>query len=172
MKQRFMWVAVLDDGTMITEFNPDGTENAYRDLPRQKITHFGLIQGQKSSYFIDLKNGIFNLKDHKLNKSLNIVLPIEKKLIPICDESVFHPFHHFKKAYQDFNAIGRHVGSTIIEEYLLGWSAWKKLPLGKRFVEVTLYIENVETPNLKLKVFLRPEPNGKAIDGSPYEIAI
>ena len=172
MKQKFMWVAALNDNTVITEFNPDGSENPYKTLPRQKITHFGLVQGSRSSYFIDLKNGIYHLKDHRLDKSVNIILPVGKSGVPICGEDVFHPFHHFKKAHQDIHLNGKSEG-TVIDQYLLGWSAWKVLPaFGKRFVETTLYIDNVEVPIPVLKVYLRPEPNGKAIDGSPYEIVL
>ena len=168
-----MWVAFLNDGTTITEFNPDGTENLYKELPREKITHFGLIQGQRSSYFIDLKNGIFHLKDHRLNKSTNIILPYGNKAVPVCGEGVRYAFHHFKQAHQDFNIAFKPQGGVIIEKFLLGWSAWKTLPnIGNRFVETTMYIDNIEAPKPVLKVYLRAEPNGKAIEGSPYEIAL
>jgi len=167
-----MWAAALNDGQMITEFNPDGTENEYKKLPREKIIGFGLIQGQRSSYFIDLKTGCFNLKDHRLNKTFNIVLPIsEHNRVAICGGAgVQYTFHHYKQAHQDFNAIGRNIGGTVIEKYLLGWSAWKNIPtLGRRFVEATLYVDNVEAPQPVLRVFLRTEPQGKPIEGSPYD---
>jgi hypothetical protein len=172
-QQRFMWVAVKKDGSMITEFNADGSENLYKDLPRSEITNFGLIQAQKSSYFIDLSSGAFILKDFRTDKKLEIMLPIKGKMVPICGGGGIHPFHHFKQAHQDFNAIGRQMGGTIIDKFLVGWSANKELPVvGRRFIEVTLHLDNVETPKLAFQVILRLNPSGKPIDGSPYEIVI
>jgi hypothetical protein len=170
-----MWAAGLEDGSLITEFNPDGSENLYTDLPRDKIVNFGLVQGQRSGYFVDLKTGVFHLKDHRLSKAFNIVLPINKdRGVAICGgPGVNYTFHHYKEAHQDFNAIGRNVGGTVIDRFLLGWSAWKIVPtLGQRYVEATLFVENVEAPKPVLKVFLRAEPRGKPIDGSPYDTSL
>ena len=175
MRQLFMWAAHCEDCTIITEFNPDGTENPYNKLPREKIVNFGLIQGQRSSYFIDLKTGVFHLKDHRINKTFNIVLPISKnKGVAICGGAgVNYAFNNFKEAHQDFNAIGHNMGGTVIDKYLIGWSAWKNVPtIGKRYVEATLFIDNVEAPKPVLKVFLRAEPKGTPIDGSPYDTSI
>src|ERR1700680_2841206 len=105
--QHFMWAASTNDNDnqIITEFNPDGTENSYKELPRNNIMHFGL-QSPRASYFIDLKNGVFHLKDHRLNKKLNIILPVNKNNMEICgysnkDPNYLYNFHHYKKAHQD-----------------------------------------------------------------------
>jgi hypothetical protein len=175
--QHFMWVAFDNNNQVITEFNTDGTENLYKDLPRKKIVYYGL-QSPRASYFIDLKNGVFHLKDHRLNKKLNIILPVNKHNMEICgynnkDPNYLYNFHHYKKAHQDFNIKGQPVGVTVIDEFLLGWTAFKNIPrFGPRYLEATLSIQNIEAPKPVIKVYIRREPNGKPIEGSPYEIAL
>lgn len=38
--ERYRWTVVYNDGTAMDQFNPDGTENGYGEIDRDKITEF------------------------------------------------------------------------------------------------------------------------------------
>jgi hypothetical protein len=37
------WVAVYGDGTQLEQYNADGSENAYKDIDREKLAEFNLL---------------------------------------------------------------------------------------------------------------------------------
>lgn len=49
MSLKYSWVAVYSDGTVLEQFNDDGTENKYPAIDRSKLAHF---------LFVDRDTGI------------------------------------------------------------------------------------------------------------------
>ena len=48
------WEAVYDNGTSLSQFNPDGSENKYVNIDREKITQFVLYRNGKPAVVIHL----------------------------------------------------------------------------------------------------------------------
>ena len=43
MRPIFSWLAIYNDGTELSQLNPDGSENSYQDIDRKKLVKFQLI---------------------------------------------------------------------------------------------------------------------------------
>lgn len=37
------WLAVYNDNTYLSQYNEDGTENKYKDIDRNRLTHFAML---------------------------------------------------------------------------------------------------------------------------------
>ncbi len=46
MSLQFFWVAVYDDDTTLPQFEGNGQENLYKDICREKLVRFDLIENQ------------------------------------------------------------------------------------------------------------------------------
>ena len=176
IRQNFMWIAFLDDDSIVTEFNPDGTENSYPQLPKSKVTHFGL-QSAHASYVFDLKDGALHSKKNGLTKKTNIAIPFaKKKYLPIdgpLNGDSRYAFTQYKEAYSDFNAVSLQQYGSSITHFNLAIFANKMINgLGIRYVKIALRIENILNPNPILSVTLSTLENGPAMDGSPYVITL
>jgi len=51
------WKAVYNDGTVLSQFNEDGSENKYLDIDRSKIAFFELFAGTKLIFRLHLEEG-------------------------------------------------------------------------------------------------------------------
>ena len=51
------WKAVYDDGTELTQFNEDGSENKYPDIDRRKLAFFELYNKEKLIFRLHLEKG-------------------------------------------------------------------------------------------------------------------
>jgi hypothetical protein len=172
MKQRFFWVAILNDKTIITEFNSDGSENSYSKLPREKIEWFG-ITSANNSYFFNLKTGKLHL-DNIDSDGIDIKIPLRRAKMPVSltgQLNGYYNFFQYKEAHQDFN-LGLQTRGNVIDKHVFGWKQWKYLNvLGKVFVEIGLVIQPAENNGKPtLKVILRSREDGNPIAGSPYEM--
>ena len=179
MQQKFFWVAVLDDDSIITEFNADGSENSYADLPRAKIKFFGL-QSANGSYFLNLLNGQLHLQDYRNDKAVEIKVPCNGQLITVTGslgqngfDIIRYPFFQWKKGYTEFDGSKSH--GNVIEEHQLGWGPISRLvpKLGLCLVKLCLTINpNNAVAKPQLEVSLLTPKTGNHVGGSPYIIAL
>ena len=58
MKELY-WIANYDDKTVLGQFNPDGTENKYIDIDRDKLIRFDILEkeSKKVIYSVFLREG-------------------------------------------------------------------------------------------------------------------
>ena len=43
---RFQWVAIYNDGSVLHQIEPDGTKNAYGDIDRTRLSFFQMREGE------------------------------------------------------------------------------------------------------------------------------
>lgn len=174
MSQKFFWVAILDDDSVIMEFNPDGTENAYRDLPRQKIKFFGL-QGPETNYILDLKTGQILIQRGQITQAIDVKVPASKGLVKLTgplDNNRRYDFAQWKQAYADFNLGGKSVSGNVIEKHIIGWKKMQMFPkVGPCVIELNINIKPLEAPSTpEVQVIIRHAQGGNPILGSPFKI--
>ena len=171
-KQKFFWVAILDDDSAMLEFTPDGQENMYRDIPRDKVKLFGL-QSANSSYFIDLEDGRFNIRDYRNDKSIDIKIPISGQLLNVggkLGSLQRYQYYQWKRGYQDFeNLVSR---GNVIEEHIIGYKRMMSIQgYGSMLVDVSLSLDpRIENVSPKITVAIKVNENSKSVAGSPYVI--
>lgn len=176
-KQRFFWVAILDNDEAVMEYNADGTENNYIDIPRNRVKLFGL-QSNQSNYFIDVNTGQFHLNDYKNNKIIDVRIPVQKRLVqitgPLTSEQKYN-FFQLKEGHKDFNAATlQHMGGNSLTKQIMGWKNQKHLGgLGTYYVEANLVIDLAQANTRpQIEIILRMAPNTNPVAGSPYVITI
>lgn len=183
-QQRFYWIATLDDDSIITEFNADGSENSYKELPRARVKLFGL-QSSNASYMIDTKLGTFHIKDFKNNKIVNAVVPVKNQNVTICGplmNNQTYNFYQLKSAYGDFRpgitpqgTLGYiPISKGVITQQILGWGDWKNIyGLGQRYIVTSLVLKNDLNPEPELSVGFKraADLNLPNLDGSPFVIS-
>lgn len=171
-KQRFFWVAILDDDTTMLEFTPDGQENMYRDIPREKVKLFGL-QSANSSYFIDLEDGRFDLRDFRNDKSIDIKIPVAGQLLNVggkLGSFQRYQYYQWKRGYQDFeNLVSR---GNVIEEHIIGYKRMMMIQgFGAMLVDVSLSLDpRLADPKPKIIVVIKANEKSAPVAGSPYVI--
>jgi hypothetical protein len=175
-KQKYFWVAILDDDSIIMEFNPDGTENSYQNLPRERVKFFGL-QGPKDNYILDLFDGkviIQNSTNPNFNKNLDIKIPLKNGLFQIngpLSNNQRYEFSQWKQGYTDFN-LAAQSSVNVIEKHILGW---KKIhhfqTYGPCLVEMNISIEPLKLASSpEMQIIVRNDQGGNPILGSPFKV--
>jgi hypothetical protein len=176
-KQKYFWVAILDDDSIIMEFNPDGTENSYQSLPREKVKFFGL-QGPKDNYILDLTNGkviIQNNLNLNNNKNFDIKVPINNGLMtlngPMNGEK--YEFSQWKQGYTDFN-LAAQSSVNVIEKHIIGWKRINVFPkYGPCIVEMNINIKPLELSSVpEMQIIIRSAQGGNPILGSPFKVGL
>ena len=49
------WLAIYDDDSSLMQYKEDGTENSYFDIDRSRLTHFAMIEGEKTVLVIEFE---------------------------------------------------------------------------------------------------------------------
>ncbi len=55
--QRYHWVAKYEDGSSLSQIEPDGTLNAYKNIDRNKLAAFEMWEGGNRLFFLRFKKG-------------------------------------------------------------------------------------------------------------------
>lgn len=63
---KMIWVAQYNDGTSLRQFNPDNSENLFKDINQDKLVEFCILN-EEEVYSINLSTGIFNLNGLKIS---------------------------------------------------------------------------------------------------------
>jgi len=51
------WKAHYHDGEILSQFSPDGSENGYHDIDRNRLSHFALYENEKAVFSVRLHDG-------------------------------------------------------------------------------------------------------------------
>ena len=46
------WLAIYNDETYLAQFNKDGSENLYKDIDRNRLTHFAMLNGDNKPILV------------------------------------------------------------------------------------------------------------------------
>ena len=108
--QDVIWVAELLDGTLLREWNEDGTETLFKDIPKDKLVRFHLVS-EHYDYWFNAKTGVFVVDGKRY------VFPLAGKNL-----SYGQGLIHYKVAYQEFirHKIHPYQGFGIAS-YQMGW---------------------------------------------------
>jgi len=112
--QEIIWVAELKNGKLIREWEDDGKEKLFKDIPLDELKKFHLI-GEGIDYFFDCKTGEF-------------VVDRKTYVFPLCGEKLNYGegLIHYKEASQEFMPHGRNDYSGFrINGYQIGWKVIK-----------------------------------------------
>lgn len=77
MLKKTFWMAGYNDGTLLTQYEPDGRENKYTDINRSKLTRFILFRAGKPLVVIHLDNNkklIYRMRRAQNNKGYEEVV--------------------------------------------------------------------------------------------------
>lgn len=112
--QDTIWVAEGLDGTILREWDDEGKETPFKDIPKDKLKRFHLV-GEGFDYWFDCQTGIF-------------VVDGKRYIFPLAGEELNYGkgLIHFKTAYQELvrNKIHPYQGFKIAG-YQMGWKATK-----------------------------------------------
>lgn len=115
--QSIIWLCELENGTTLREWNDDGTQFLFKDIPKEKLKRFHLIGkiGDTSiDYFFDCKTGIFTVDGREF------VFP----LAGLDDVNYGEGLIHYKSACTEFVPIQRKTheyDGFEITGYEMGW---------------------------------------------------
>jgi len=112
--QEIIWVAETNDGTLLREWDDNGKETMFKDIPKKDLAKFHLV-GEGIDYYFDCQNGEF-------------VVDGKVYVFPLCGEGLDYGegLIHFKVASQEFvpNGKNNYVGFSI-QGYQMGWKVTK-----------------------------------------------
>jgi len=112
--QEIIWVAETKNGTLLREWNDDGKETLFKDIPKKDLAKFHLV-GENLDYYFDCKTGEFIIDGKIYN-------------FPLCGENLEYGegLIHYKTAHQEFIPNGKNDYKGFrISEYQLGWKVIK-----------------------------------------------
>ena len=49
------WLAIYNDESHLNQYNEDGSENAYKDIDRNRLSYFAMIEGDKAVLIIEFE---------------------------------------------------------------------------------------------------------------------
>ncbi len=147
--QGIIWVAELQDGTLLREWSNEGKETLFRDIPQNKLKKFHFI-GENIDYWFDCQTGNF-VVDGK-----TFVFPLTGQDLKFGEGLI-----HFKGGEQEFiaNKMYPYQGFNI-SGYSMGWKVTQEnlkvqvlfsLPRKEFDIEVT-FLDLQKTVSWKVKV--------------------
>lgn len=113
-KQDVMWVAVLDDGSTLREWDDDGKSHSFNEIDKSKLRKFSLIS-EKFDYFIDCQTGLFHIDNREFVFPLaGLNLKYGEGIIHYKDASTeFVSSHVRRNAYDGFEIASYHMGYKV-----------------------------------------------------------
>ena len=108
--QDVIWVAKLSDGTFLREWNENGKETLFREIPLEKLEEFHLT-GENFDYWLNCRSGVFVVGGRQYIFPLaGLDLKYGEKLI------------HYKSACTEFRRVKAFAYDGFgITDYTMGW---------------------------------------------------
>lgn len=114
-QQTYFWACVTEDGSVLSEYNPDGSENYYPNIPEQTRNDtrlFGLTCS-KHGFFFDLVTGEFH---RRAPDEEDVVYPLPIKSMG----SSKYEFYQYKEGHTDVNMASLETSENIIDRHVIG----------------------------------------------------
>ena len=108
--QDVIWVAKLSDGTLLREWDENGKETLFREIPLEKLEEFHLT-GENFDYWLDCRSGVFVVGGRQYVFPLaGLDLKYGERLI------------HYKSAFTEFRRVKTYNYDGFgITDYTMGW---------------------------------------------------
>lgn len=146
--QGIIWVAELLDGTVLKEWNEQGKETPFKDIPKDKLKRFYLI-GENANYFFDCQTGIFYIDGRQF------VFPLSGLPLNYGEGLI-----HFKEASDEVKTKKFNYDGFSINGYQIGWKVTSdkiksqvifSIPQKIFYIEVT-FLDIYKTAKWSVKV--------------------
>ena len=116
----FIWKAEYKDGTYLTEFNDDKSENNFKDIKREEVERFCLI-GRGVNVYHTVMDGIFNIAGNTVGFFIKLE---DGTIINITDREnkPYNDVINYKGFYADkLPGVRQEVLQNILCEFLTGY---------------------------------------------------
>lgn len=195
-KRVFGWYAKYfkgpgSNGTIVDEFNDDGSENDFRDIEKRIVKEFGLYGGG-TNLWMETRDGVFHITSKKGSHAIRLYLEDEDENIikltdrdDICYDNLiqYKGFYTYASAPTKENKGKQLNGDIVTSKYIFGYKSIftvKKISSGKWYegtlnfmakIIVDLEAKNITlaltfTPSFNFKGHLRCRFNDNPVDGS------
>jgi len=137
--QDVIWVAKLSDGTLLREWDENGKETLFKQIPLGKLKEFHLL-GEDFDYWLDCQTGVFVVDGRQY------VFPLTGLGLSYGEQLI-----HYKDAFTELRRVKTHPYDGFgITGYNMGW----KVTLGKFACQVIFSVpQKVFTCRLTLLEF-------------------
>lgn len=188
-KRVFGWYAKYYKGSIIDEFNDDGSENDFRDIQKALVKEFGLYGGG-TNLWMETRDGVFHITSKKGSHAIRLYLEDDDEAVIKLtdrDDTIYCDLIQYKGFYTYASApTGREEdkgkqlnGDVITSKYIFGYKTTFEVLEGKnegklsftaRLV-VDLEAKNITlalsfTPSFNFKGHLRCRFNDNPVDGT------
>lgn len=188
-KRVFGWYAKYYKGSIIDEFNDDGSENDFRDIQKALVKEFGLYGGG-TNLWMETRDGVFHITSKKGSHAIRLYLEDEDEAVIKLtdrDDTIYCDLIQYKGFYTYASApTGREEdkgkqlnGDVITSKYIFGYKTTFEVLEGKnegklsftaRLV-IDLEAKNITlalsfTPSFNFKGHLRCRFNDNPVDGT------
>lgn len=159
----FMYVAEFEDGTIVPEFEDDGTETNFKKVDKNKVSMLSLIGKGSKVCNIDTKTGILNVMDIAISYELSIG---DKKyhITEIKDEE-YKDIIHYKGFITDGLAsdfVGRATLKCHTNSFAVGWKKQIKID-ENRNIHFKVILNIIVDVGIQAEIKITPDFD---IDGS------
>ena len=188
-KRVFGWYAKYYKGSIIDEFNDDGSENDFRDIQKALVKEFGLYGGG-TNLWMETRNGVFHITSKKGSHAVRLYLEDDDEAVIKLtdrDDTIYCDLIQYKGFYTYASAPtgkeedkGKQLnGDVVTSKYIFGYKTTFEVLEGKnegklsftaRLV-IDLEAKNITlalsfTPSFNFKGHLRCRFNDNPVDGT------
>ena len=184
-KRVFGWYAKYYRGSIIDEFNDDGSDNDFRDIQKDLVKEFGLYGGG-TNLWMETHDGVFHITSKKGSHAIRLYLEDEvESIIKLTDRDdiIYSDIIQYKGFYTYASApTGKEEnkdkplnGDMVTSKYIFGYKTTFEVNGGKlnftARIIVDLEAKNITlaltfTPSFNFKGHLRCRFNDNPVDGT------
>jgi len=188
-KRVFGWYAKYYKGSIIDEFNDDGSENDFRDIQKALVKEFGLYGGG-TNLWMETRDGVFHITSKKGSHAIRLYLEDEDEAIIKLtdrDDTIYCDLIQYKGFYTYAAAPtgkeedkGKQLnGDVVTSKYIFGYKTTFEVLEGKNEgtlnftarIVIDLEAKNITlaltfTPSFNFKGHLRCRFNDSPVDGT------
>lgn len=188
-KRVFGWYAKYYKGSIIDEFNDDGSENDFRDIQKVLVKEFGLYGGG-TNLWMETRDGVFHITSKKGSHAIRLYLEDEDEAVIKLtdrDDTIYCDLIQYKGFYTYASApTGREEdkgkqlnGDVVTSKYIFGYKTTFEVLEGKNEgklnftarIVIDLEAKNITlalsfTPSFNFKGHLRCRFNDNPVDGT------
>ena len=173
-KRVFGWYAKYYKGSIIDEFNDDGSENDFRDIQKALVKEFGLYGGG-TNLWMETRDGVFHITSKKGSHAVRLYLEDDDEAVIKLtdrDDTIYCDLIQYKGFYTYASAPtgkeedkGKQLnGDVVTSKYIFGYKTTFEVLEGKNEGKLSFtarLVIDLETKNITLALSFTPSFNFK-----------
>lgn len=179
-QRRYIWFAKYYDNSILTEFEPGGKENEFKDIDKENIKEFGII-GENSKIWFDTGDGIIQLiNPSSIINTFDFNIEDDKQqLIRITNRNFhYNDIIEYHKVHRDYDPRTKEQCDMVHDGLHFGYKMEVDVPdKGKLYFQVLFKLNFGEpcqidfkiTPTFDFVGFLTMRFNRNAIPPTSFE---